>query len=87
MTPAENSAVKAKEEIPSKKRKTELESQPEAKKTRTNVQDDPDGAKTLFVGNLSWNVDDEWLSREFQESEGFVSCRVMTDRNSGKSRG
>ncbi|OBA21016.1 RNA-binding domain-containing protein, partial [Metschnikowia bicuspidata var. bicuspidata NRRL YB-4993] len=42
---------------------------------------------TLFVGRLSWNVDDDWLRREFEPSGGVVSARVMMERATGKSRG
>ncbi|KAJ5772201.1 hypothetical protein N7520_002730 [Penicillium odoratum] len=68
----------------SKKRKADDEVEAPAKKTKTEV---PEGASAnLFVGNLSWNVDEEWLQREFSEF-GEVSCRVVTDRESGRSRG
>ena len=58
-----------------------------AKKTKTDDEADV-GAKTnLFVGQLSWNVDDDWLTREFEPYGKLISARVMMDRNSGKSRG
>jgi len=41
----------------------------------------------LFVGNLSWNVDDEWLYREFEEFGELTGARVVTDRESGRSKG
>lgn len=41
----------------------------------------------LYVGNLSWGVDDESL-RSFFENYGEVTdARVITDRDSGRSRG
>lgn len=43
--------------------------------------------KTVFVGRLSWNVDNDWLSQEFAECGEVVSARVQMDRNTGKSRG
>ncbi|KAK9320629.1 RNA-binding domain-containing protein, partial [Lipomyces orientalis] len=42
---------------------------------------------TLFVGRLSWNVDDEWLKREFEEMGEIVSARIVFDKHSGKSKG
>ncbi|EMC93607.1 hypothetical protein BAUCODRAFT_76311, partial [Baudoinia panamericana UAMH 10762] len=42
---------------------------------------------TLFVGGLSWNVDEEWLMREFEEFGELASTRIMTDRETGKSKG
>lgn len=42
---------------------------------------------TLFVGNLSWNIDDEWLAREFEEFGKLQDARVITDRDSGRSKG
>ena len=43
--------------------------------------------KNLFVGQISWNVDDSWLAEEFGHMGTVVSARVITDRESGKSRG
>jgi len=41
----------------------------------------------LYVGNLSWGVDDGSL-RTFFESYGEVTdARVITDRETGRSRG
>jgi len=36
---------------------------------------------------LSWNVDEEWLSREFEEFGEITSARIITDRNTGRSKG
>jgi nucleolin len=36
---------------------------------------------------LSWNVDDEWLYREFEEFGELTGARVVTDRESGRSKG
>ncbi|KAF1820873.1 uncharacterized protein K489DRAFT_294169, partial [Dissoconium aciculare CBS 342.82] len=41
----------------------------------------------LFVGNLSWNVDEEWLTREFEEFGEIKGVRIITDRESGRSKG
>ncbi|KAF2836520.1 hypothetical protein M501DRAFT_908351, partial [Patellaria atrata CBS 101060] len=41
----------------------------------------------LFVGNLSWNIDEEWLAREFEPFGEIVGCRIITDRDSGRSKG
>ena len=68
-----------------KKRKAEEPETPAAKKTKI---DDEDVPKTnLFVGQLSWNVDDAWLTSEFESFGKLVSARVMTERDSGRSRG
>jgi RNA recognition motif-containing protein len=45
---------------------------------------DSDGVKSIFVGRLSWNVDDDWLAQEFAECS---EASVQMDRNTGKSRG
>ena len=42
---------------------------------------------TCFIGQLSWNVDNDWLASEFADCGEVVSARVQTDRNTGKSRG
>src|SRR5207248_10147075 len=65
-------------------------STPAAKKNKpdTETQEDEDtGVKNLFVGNLSWNVDEEWLGREFESFGEIVGCRVISDRDSGRSKG
>ena len=36
---------------------------------------------------MSWNVDDEWLYREFEEFGELTGARVVTDRDSGRSKG
>jgi nucleolin len=67
-----------------KKRKALDEPVIPAKKTKT---DGPTASSTLFVGNLSWNVDDNLLFETFKEFDGLVSARVVTERDSGRSRG
>ena len=44
------------------------------------------GAK-LFVGSLSWGVTDEMLREAFEKAGVVVSARVITDRETGRSRG
>lgn len=78
------------EEKDSKKRKVEESSEeveesseePVAKKPKTSEE-----PATLFVGRLSWNIDDEWLRREFEPVGGVISARVIMERSTGKSRG
>jgi RNA recognition motif-containing protein len=41
----------------------------------------------LFVGNLPWSVDDSALAGMFEEYGEIASARVMTERDSGRSRG
>ena len=44
-------------------------------------------AKKLFVGNLSWNTTDQSLQDFFASAGTVVSAHVITDRNTGRSRG
>ena len=44
-------------------------------------------AKKLFVGNLSWNTTDQSLQDFFATAGNVVSAHVITDRNTGRSRG
>ena len=50
---------------------------------------DPASAEvtTVYVGGLSWNVDNEWLKSELEVCGEVVSARVVTDRETQKSRG
>ncbi|KAG1856319.1 hypothetical protein C8R48DRAFT_302937 [Suillus tomentosus] len=43
--------------------------------------------KSIFVGRLSWNIDNDWLAQEFASCGEVVSAQVQTDRATGKSRG
>jgi nucleolin len=43
--------------------------------------------RTCFVGNLSWNIDDEWLYREFEEFGEITRANVLTDRESWSLQG
>lgn len=43
--------------------------------------------KTLYVGNLPWSVTDEDLTTTFSEYAEVISARVITDRETGRSRG
>ncbi len=41
----------------------------------------------LFVGNLSFNTTEESLTAAFQEFGEVVEARLMTERETGRSRG
>ena len=43
--------------------------------------------KSIFVGNFAWSVTDADLSAKFSEFGTVLSARVVTDRESGRSRG
>ena len=43
--------------------------------------------KSLFVGNLPWSVNAEELQAKFAEQVPVVSARVVSDRETGRSRG
>ncbi len=44
-------------------------------------------SKKLFVGGLSWNTDDEGLRHAFEQFGDVSEVRVITDRETGRSRG
>lgn len=44
-------------------------------------------AKKLFVGNLSYKVGDSDLQQLFAPHGNVVSAQVITDRDSGRSKG
>lgn len=41
----------------------------------------------VYVGNLSWDVTDSQLEEHFSEAGEVKSADVITDRDSGRSRG
>ncbi len=45
------------------------------------------GNSKLFVGGISWNTDDEGLKRAFEKYGSVKDAKVITDRETGRSRG
>ena len=43
--------------------------------------------RTLYVGNLPWETTSEELSEMFSAYVNVLNCRIITDRDSGRSRG
>ncbi len=43
--------------------------------------------KTLYVGNLPWSTTEQELTEYFSTHAEVVSCRIITDRETGRSRG
>lgn len=43
--------------------------------------------KKLYVGNLSWHTTDEGLRQAFERFGSVTDARVVTDRETGRSRG
>ena len=44
-------------------------------------------SKKLFVGSLSWNTTDEGLMNAFSAFGEISEAKVITDRDTGRSRG
>lgn len=44
-------------------------------------------SKKLFVGGLSWNTNDGELQQAFEVCGTVVEAKVITDRETGRSRG
>lgn len=78
--------------VTSAKRKAEAASPAPPKKLKLAHDDampveNAEEAKSIFVGRLSWSVDNERLAQEFAECGEVVSASVQMDRSTGKSRG
>lgn len=43
--------------------------------------------KKLFVGSLAWATTDDTLKAHFEQCGAVASAKVITDRESGRSRG
>ncbi len=41
----------------------------------------------LFVGSLPWSVNDKTLQQTFEAHGTVVSAKIITDRETGRSRG
>lgn len=44
-------------------------------------------SKKLFVGNLKWGLSDDDLKQVFESCGPVVEAKIITDRETGKSRG
>lgn len=43
--------------------------------------------KTLYVGNLAWATTEDELGQAFAQHAEVVSVRIISDRETGRSRG
>lgn len=84
-----SSSDESEDEAPPKKRKAETKATPVAKKAKKEESSttEGDGVKNLFVGSLSWNVDEDWLTREFEGFGELSGVRVISDKATGRSKG
>ncbi|MCH2673859.1 MAG: RNA-binding protein [Dehalococcoidia bacterium] len=41
----------------------------------------------IYVGNLPWSIDDEGLKNLFSEHGDVISAKVITDRDTNRSKG
>ena len=44
-------------------------------------------SKKLFVGGLSWETDDDSLTKAFEEHGTIEEAKVIRERDTGRSRG
>ncbi len=44
-------------------------------------------AKTLFIGSIAWATTSESLRAAFEQSGAVTSAKVITDRETGRSKG
>jgi RNA recognition motif-containing protein len=44
-------------------------------------------SRTLYVGNLPWTTNEDELSELFRAHGEVVSSRIITDKETGRSRG
>ncbi|CDR99019.1 hypothetical protein [Sporisorium scitamineum] len=98
MPKEDKKAAKAAAAAAKAKRKADEEA-PAVKKVKTETATDAATAlaaaaelaesetNQIWVGQLSWNVDNDWLKSEMEVFGEVTSARVQLDRTSGKSRG
>lgn len=43
--------------------------------------------KTLYVGNIPWSLKEDDLISAFSEHGDVISCRIITDQRTGRSKG
>lgn len=44
-------------------------------------------SKTLYVGNLPWSITEQELTSAFEAHGAVISARIVTERETGRSRG
>jgi hypothetical protein len=69
----------------SKKRSADADEAPAAKKAKNDSQSGE--SSTVFVGNLSFNVDEDTLAQEFAEAGEVTGVRIITDASTGRKKG
>ncbi|KAI8905159.1 hypothetical protein EDD86DRAFT_72531 [Gorgonomyces haynaldii] len=81
--------VSKKQKEQPKKRKAEEEAEEPTKKAKNNEGEAVAAGEstTCFIGNLSWNVDEDTLAAHFAEIGDVTSARIITDKNTGKAKG
>lgn len=88
---SDDSSEDEEEEVPAvntNKRKAEEQPERALKKAKAEGAEAEDaGSKNLFIGNLSWNVDDNWLRETFEEHGELTGVRIMIDRATNRSKG
>ena len=51
------------------------------------MSEKPDGCQTMFMGNLSFDIDDDAVKKFFKDCGTVTTCRWLTDRDSGDFKG
>jgi len=44
-------------------------------------------SKTLYIGNLPWTITEQELTTAFEAHGQVISSRIVTERETGRSRG
>jgi len=71
---------------PKRKASPELNSFDDSNK-KAKVDGEEGSSNILFVGQLPWSIDDAGLLNAFDQFGNITECRVVYDRNSGRSKG
>ncbi|KAL3536020.1 hypothetical protein ACH5RR_004481 [Cinchona calisaya] len=56
-------------------------------KIRSSNQGFVDSSHKIYAGNLSWGLTSQGLGEAFQDQPGFLSAKVVYDRDTGRSQG
>ncbi|CAG8470185.1 5706_t:CDS:2 [Diversispora eburnea] len=54
---------------------------------KTKINDDDSSNCTVFVGNLSYNIDEDRLAQELEEAGEITDVRIIYDKESGRPKG
>ena len=84
---SDSSSSDDEEEVNGNNKRGKSQDSTQPPKRNPSPESSSEGSKTLFVGNLSFKVDKDWLHSEFESCGQLVDVRIVHDRATGRPKG